>query len=125
VKCFQGAGFNNHQEQNEECEKDMEPNQVIFCLPLDVQKDLALVNEIEAGDTDLIVHEKVPSALDEVLKEIFKEMEVEHQDTHCENSDSDDNSDIVNTNHNRPLPNHKEALQYVSPHRHSRLQLKC
>jgi hypothetical protein len=70
-----------------------------------------LVNEVEAGDTDLTVHEKVPSALDEVLKEIFKQMEVQQQDSHCEHSDSHDSSDVVNTNHNRPLPIHKEALQ--------------
>jgi len=64
------VGFNNHQEQNKECEEDMGLNQVIFCLSPDVQ-DLALVNETEAGDTDLTVHEELSSALDEDLGEIF------------------------------------------------------
>jgi len=41
--------------------------------------------------------------LDAVLEEIFKEMEEQHQDIHCENSDSDDNSDTVNMNHSRPF----------------------
>jgi hypothetical protein len=54
-------GFNNHQEQNEECEEEMGLNQVIFCLSPVVQ-DLALVKETEAGDTDLNVHEEVSSA---------------------------------------------------------------
>jgi hypothetical protein len=44
------------------------------CLPLDVQ-DLMSVNEIESDDTDLTVHEEMPSTLYEVLEEIFKEME--------------------------------------------------
>jgi hypothetical protein len=77
----------------------MELNQVIFCLSPDIQ-DLALVKETEAGDMDLTVHEEVPSALDEVLEEIFKEIEVKHQHSHCASSDSDDNSDAANTNHN-------------------------
>jgi len=41
--------------------------------------------------------------LDAVLEEIFKLMEEQHQGTYCENSDSDDNSDTVNTNHSRPF----------------------
>jgi hypothetical protein len=41
-------------------------------------------------------------------------MEEQKQDSHCENSDSDDNSDVVNTNHSRPLPSHNDALQCVS-----------
>jgi hypothetical protein len=81
---------------------------------LDVQKDIASVDEIESDDTDFIVREEVPSTPDKVLKDIFKEMEEQKQDSHCENSDSDDNSDVVNTNHSRPLPCHKEALQCVS-----------
>jgi hypothetical protein len=68
------VGFNNHQ-QNKECEEDIRLNQVIFCLSPDVQ-DLALVNETEAGDTDITVHEEVSSALDEDLGEIFKETDV-------------------------------------------------
>ena len=61
------------------------------------------INGIESDDTDLTVHEQVPSMLDEVLKKIFKEIEEQHQDAHCEYSDSDDNSDTVNTNHSRPF----------------------
>lgn len=99
-------------------------NQVIFCLSPEVQ-DLALVKETEAGDMDLTVHEEVPSALDEVLEEIFKEIEVKHQHSHCASSDSDDNSDTANTNHNWTLNSNKEAFQYVSPQRHSRLWLRC
>jgi hypothetical protein len=30
-------------------------NQVICCLPLDARKDLASVDEIEGGDTEIIV----------------------------------------------------------------------
>jgi hypothetical protein len=77
----------------------------------DVQKNTASVDEIESDDTGLIVHEKVPSTPDEVLEDIFKETEEQKQDSHCENSDSDDNSDVVNANHSRPLPSRKEALQ--------------
>jgi hypothetical protein len=36
-------------------------------------------------------------------------MEEQKQDSHCENRDSADNSDVVDTNHSRPLPSHKEA----------------
>lgn len=61
------------------------------------------INQIESNDNDLIVHDKVPSTLVKVLEEIFKEMEEQHQDIHCENSDSDDNSDTVNMNHSRPF----------------------
>jgi len=68
------VGFNNHQEQNKECEEGTGLNQVIFCLSPDVQ-DLALVKGTEVGDMDLTVREAVPSALDEVLEEIFKEIE--------------------------------------------------
>ena len=68
-------GFNNHQEQNEEREKDMGLNQAIFCLSPDVH-DVALVEETVAGDTDLTVREEVSSVLDQVLEEIFKETEV-------------------------------------------------
>jgi hypothetical protein len=32
-------------------------NQVIFCLPLDDNKDLASVHEIEDGDTEITVQE--------------------------------------------------------------------
>ena len=38
----------------------------------------------------------------------------QHRNSHCENNDSGDNSDTVNTNHSRPLPSHKEALQSAS-----------
>jgi hypothetical protein len=69
------VGFNNHQEQNKECEEDMGLNQVIFCLSPDIQ-NLVLVSETEAGDTDLTIHEEVSSALDEDLVEIFKQTEV-------------------------------------------------
>jgi hypothetical protein len=104
VKCFRRAGFNNHQERNEDCEEDTGLNQATSCLLFDVQKDMASVDEIEGDDTDVTVHEEVPSTPDEVLEDIFKEMEEQKQDSHCANSDSDDNSDAVNTNHNRPLP---------------------
>jgi hypothetical protein len=114
VKCFQRAGFNNHQEKNEDCEEHMGLNQATCCLLLDVQKDISLVDEIESNDTDFIVHEEVPSIPDEVLEDIFKEIEEKKQDSHCENSDNDDNSDVANTNNSRPLPSHKEALQCVS-----------
>jgi hypothetical protein len=80
---------------------------------LDVE-DTASADEIESDDTDLIVHEEVPSTPNEVLEDIFKEMEEQNQDSHCGSSDSDVNSDVVNTNHSRPLPSHKEALQCVS-----------
>jgi len=91
-------------------------NEVICCLPLDVHKDLASVAEIEGGDTEIIVQEKVPSVLHIVLENKFKKTEEQHQDSHCENSDSGKKSNVGNTNQNRPLPapNHKEAKQCVS-----------
>jgi len=55
------VGFNNHQEQNEECEEEMGLNQVIFCLSPDAQ-DLAFIKETDDGDTDLTVHEEGSSA---------------------------------------------------------------
>jgi hypothetical protein len=113
VKSFQRAGFNNHQVKSEDCAEDTGLNQWTCCLPLDVEKDTASADEIESYDTDLIAHEEVPSTPNEVLEDIFKEMEEQNQDSHCEISDSDGNSDVVNTNHSRPLPSHKEALQRV------------
>jgi hypothetical protein len=38
-------------------------------------------NETEAGDTDLIVHEEVPSTIDKSYRKIFKDME-EQPKTH-------------------------------------------
>jgi hypothetical protein len=114
LKSFQRAGFNNHQGKNEGCAEDTGLNQGTCCLPLDVEKDTASADEIESDDTDLIVHEEVPSNLDEVLEDIFKELNEQNQDSHCESSDSGDNSNVVNTNNSRPLPSHKEALQCVS-----------
>jgi hypothetical protein len=37
------------------------------------------VNQTESNNTDLIVHDEVPSTLAEVLEEIFKEMEEQYQ----------------------------------------------
>jgi len=79
VKCFQRAGFNNHQEKNEDCEEDTGLNQGTCCLPLDVE-DKASADELESDDTDVTVHEEVPSTPDEVLEDIFKEMEEQNQD---------------------------------------------
>jgi hypothetical protein len=36
-------------------------NQATCCLPLDVQKDIVSVDEIESDDTELFVHEDVSS----------------------------------------------------------------
>jgi hypothetical protein len=38
------------------------------CLPSDVSKDVASVDEIKSDDTDLTVHEKVPFTLNKVLE---------------------------------------------------------
>jgi hypothetical protein len=94
--------------------EDMGLKHMTCCLPSDVLKDVASVDEIKSDDTDLTVHEKVPFTLNKVLEQIFKEMEEQHHDSHCKDSDSDDN-DVVNTDHSRPLPvpSHKEALQCV------------
>jgi hypothetical protein len=64
---------------------------------------------------DLIIHE-VPYTPDEVLEDIFQKMEEQPtiEDLNCENGDSDNNNDIVSTEHIRPLPTHKDALQCVS-----------
>jgi hypothetical protein len=113
VKSFR-VGFNNHQGKTEDCEKGTGINQGTCCLPLDVEKDTASASEIESDDTDLTVREEVPSTTDEVLVDLFKELEEQNQDSHCESSDSDDHSDVVNTNQSRPLPSHKEVLQCVS-----------
>jgi hypothetical protein len=59
MKSFQRAGFNNHQEKNEECEEDTGLNQGTCCLPLDVEKDTASADEIESA-------EEVPFTPDEV-----------------------------------------------------------
>jgi hypothetical protein len=70
---------------------------------------------MESGDADLI-HEKVPSTTDEYLEEIFLKMEEQPtiEELNCENGDSDDDNDMVSTEHVRPLPTHKDALQCVS-----------
>jgi len=95
--------------------KDMGLKYMTCCLPSDVLKDVVPVDEIKSDDTGLTVHEEVPFTLNKVLEQIFKEMEEQHHDSHCKDSDSDDNSDVVNTDHSRPLPvpSHKEALQCV------------
>jgi hypothetical protein len=64
VKCFRRAGFNYHEEESGECEEDTGLNEVMRSLPLDVQKDLISVDEMESGDADLIMHEEVPSTPD-------------------------------------------------------------
>jgi hypothetical protein len=113
AKCFRRAGFNYHEE---ECDEDTQLNKVIRSLPLDAQKELVYVDEMESGDADLIKHEEVPSTPDEVLEEIFQKMEEQPtiEELNCENGDSDDNDDTVSTEHVRPLPTHKDALQCVS-----------
>ena len=58
-------------------------NQVIRCLPLDVHKHLASVDETEGGDTEFIMQEVVSSLLREDLEEIFKERKEQHKDSHC------------------------------------------
>jgi hypothetical protein len=73
VKCLQRAPFNNHHEKTEDCEEGTGLNQGTCCLPLDVE-DKASADEIESGDTDVIVHEEVRSTRDEVLEDICKEM---------------------------------------------------
>jgi hypothetical protein len=105
VKSFQ-AGFNNHQEKTEDCEEGTGLNQGTRCLLLVFEKDTASADEIESDATNLTLHEEVPSTPDEVLEDIFKEMEEENQDSHCESSDSDDHGDVPNTNNSRPLPSH-------------------
>jgi hypothetical protein len=88
-------------------------NHMTCRLPLDFLKEWGSVDEIKSDDTDLILHEEVPSTLNKVLEQIFKEMEKQHHDAHRTDNDSDDNSDTVNTDHSRPLPvpSHKVALQ--------------
>jgi hypothetical protein len=58
----------------------------------------------------------VLSTPDEVLEEIFRKMEEQPtvEELNCENGDSDDDDDIVSTEHVRLLPTHKDALQCVS-----------
>jgi hypothetical protein len=50
-------------------------NKVVRSFPLDVQKDLASVDEMESCNADLIIYEEVPSTPDEVLEEIFQKMD--------------------------------------------------
>jgi hypothetical protein len=80
VKSFQ-EGFNNHQEKTEDCEEGTGLNQGTCCLLLVVEKDTASAEEIESDDTDFTLHEEVPPTPDEVLEDIFKEME-EKNKTH-------------------------------------------
>jgi hypothetical protein len=110
MKIFQRGGFNNH-EGYEEGTGLKTKGYAVFHWML---RHTAPADEIESDDADLIVQEAVPSNPDEVQKDIFKEMEEKNRDSHCEGSDSDDNSDVVITNHSRPLPSHKETLQLVS-----------
>jgi hypothetical protein len=97
------------------CVEDMGLKHMTCSLPSEILQDIASVDEIKSDDTDLTVHEKVPFTLNKVLEQIFKEMEEQHHDSHFKDSDSDDNNDLVNTDHSWPLPapSHKEALQCV------------
>jgi hypothetical protein len=116
VKYFRRAGFNYHEKENEERKKDTGLNEVIRSLPLDVQKDLASVDEMESGDAELTIHKEVPSTPDEVLEEIYQKMEEQPmiKELTCEYGNSDDDNDIVITERVRPLPTHKDSLQCVS-----------
>jgi hypothetical protein len=50
------------------------------------------------------------------MEQIFKETGEQHHDSHCQDCDSDDNSDVVDTYHSwtLPVPSHKEALHFAS-----------
>jgi hypothetical protein len=43
---------------------------VIYCLPLNIKKNVASVDQMESADTDLTVHEGIPCTADEIIEEI-------------------------------------------------------
>jgi hypothetical protein len=66
-------------------------------------------------DTDLIVHEGIPCTAEEIIKEIFQEMEkLPPTQKTCDNDSDDENNDTVSDEHVMPPPNHEDALQCVS-----------
>jgi hypothetical protein len=67
--------FCNNGEQDQETEDDSGLNQVIHSLPLNLQKDLASVDDVESYDADIIIHEEIACTPDDILEEIFKEMD--------------------------------------------------
>jgi hypothetical protein len=114
VKCFGLVGFCNSGEQDQETEDDSGLNQVIGSLPLNLQKDLASVNDIKSCDADVIIHDEITCTSDDILEQIFKGMDKKEEGQNCNNSDVKGDSDIVTTNHVRPIPSHNEVLNCVS-----------
>jgi hypothetical protein len=75
AKCFGLVGFCNSGEQDQETEHDSRLNQMICSLPLKLQKDLVSVNDVESYNADVIIHEEIACTPDDILEEIFKEMD--------------------------------------------------
>jgi hypothetical protein len=69
VKCFQRTDI-HYQKEDEECEQDTSLAKVVVYFPLDIQKDVIFVSEMESA-ADIIMHKQVSSS----PEEIFLEME--------------------------------------------------
>jgi hypothetical protein len=71
VKCFRQAAFNYHEDKSEECEEDTDLNGVIRSLSLDVQKDLASVEERKVVMLTLLYTKKCFPPQMKFLKKFF------------------------------------------------------
>jgi predicted transcriptional regulator len=80
---------------------------------LNLQKDLASLNDVKSYDADIIIHEEIACTPDDILEEIFKEMD-KKEGLNSDNNDVEGDSDIATINHVRPTPSHDEALNCVS-----------
>jgi hypothetical protein len=72
------------------------------------------MDDVESYDADIIIHEEIACTPDDILEEIFKEMDKKEGGQNSDNSDVEGDSDTVTTNHVRPVPRHDEALHCVS-----------
>jgi hypothetical protein len=115
VKCFQRAGFHDQEEDDEESKEDTGLAEVICSLPQEIQNDVVSVDGMESADADRTVHEDVPTTPEDILEDIFQEMEQPplNEELYCEN-DSDDDNDTVSDEHVRLTRTHKAAPQCVS-----------
>jgi hypothetical protein len=83
-------------------------------------KNVASVDEVESADADLIVHEEIACILEEIIEEIFQEMEKAPpiKEICYKNDggggDDDVNDDAVSDEHVMPSPYHENAIQCVS-----------
>lgn len=107
-KCFQRSGFKERIEGIIDEDEDVGLAEVINSFSPEIQNDVLSVDEIINADAELILHEEIPTAPDDILHSILQQKE--HSDAECYDSDNDETVNDDST----PVPTHKEALQYLA-----------